>query len=411
MFAATHQLLERLLRERHGHRRPHRSSGRPVRSGAATSRGCRSWRRDALEHCARRATAPTVRCTSSPRRFSPAASGCRRGWAVHGTTGYNFLNELNGLFVDAAQARRMRRVYAQADRAHRGVRRRAVREQAADHGHRDGERAERARRTCSNRISESNRKSRDFTLNSLRDVIIEVVACFPVYRTYVDDARLDAGGPRGRRPRDRARAAAQSGDGIVDLRLLPRGRAAARPRRGRRQPPPSAASGYPPADATEARERLRFAMKLQQYTGPVQAKGLEDTAFYRYNVLLSLNEVGGDPARFGRSVGGVPRIERSCGGATGRSRCWPPSTHDTKLGEDVRARINVLSEMPDEWGREVARWMRLNRGAARRSSTASRRPIATTSTASTRRWSACWPLEADGVEPRRRISSSGCRRT
>ena len=61
--------------------------------------------------------------------------------------------------------------------------------------------------------------------------------------------------------------------------------------------------GYPPADADEARERLRFAMKLQQYTGPVQAKGLEDTAFYRYNLLLSLNEVGGDAERFGRAVG------------------------------------------------------------------------------------------------------------
>ena len=100
-------------------------------------------------------------------------------------------------------------------------------------------------------------------------------------------------------------------------------------------------------------------MKLQQYTGPVQAKGLEDTAFYRYNVLLSLNEVGGDPSRFGRTRRRVPRDHAA-------PRDWPlemlaTATHDTKLGEDVRARINVLSEMPDEWEREVAAWMRINK--------------------------------------------------
>jgi (1->4)-alpha-D-glucan 1-alpha-D-glucosylmutase len=101
-------------------------------------------------------------------------------------------------------------------------------------------------------------------------------------------------------------------------------------------------------------------MKLQQYSGPVQAKGLEDTAFYRYNVLLSLNEVGGDPSRFGRSV------EEFHESNLARAAEWPfemlaTATHDTKMGEDVRARINVLSEMPDEWGREASRWMRLNR--------------------------------------------------
>ena len=90
------------------------------------------------------------------------------------------------------------------------------------------------------------------------------------------------------------------------------------PRRSERR------DGYPPADADEARERLQFAMKLQQYTGPVQAKGLEDTAFYRYNLLLSLNEVGGDPERFGRSVDGVPRGQPASGCATGRSRCSRP---------------------------------------------------------------------------------------
>jgi (1->4)-alpha-D-glucan 1-alpha-D-glucosylmutase len=122
--------------------------------------------------------------------------------------------------------------------------------------------------------------------------------------------------------------------------------------------------GYPPADANEAKARLRFAMKLQQYTGPVQAKGLEDTAFYRYNVLISVNEVGGDLSRIGRSIADFHAANAH------RAAEWPydmltTATHDTKLGEDVRARINIVSEMADEWGREVSRWMRINRAQRR----------------------------------------------
>ncbi len=101
-------------------------------------------------------------------------------------------------------------------------------------------------------------------------------------------------------------------------------------------------------------------MKLQQYTGPVHAKGFEDTSFYRYNVLLSLNEVGGDPERFGRSVAefhdaNLRRLRESPFEMIGTA------SHDTKLGEDVRARLNVLSELPDDWAREAGNWMRLNR--------------------------------------------------
>jgi (1->4)-alpha-D-glucan 1-alpha-D-glucosylmutase len=103
-------------------------------------------------------------------------------------------------------------------------------------------------------------------------------------------------------------------------------------------------------------------MKFQQYTGPLQAKGLEDTAFYRHNVLVSLNEVGGDLSRFGVGAAEFHEMNRA------RREEWPyemlaTSTHDTKLGEDVRARIDVLSEVPEEWGREVSRWMRLARPA------------------------------------------------
>src|SRR5437867_41498 len=100
-------------------------------------------------------------------------------------------------------------------------------------------------------------------------------------------------------------------------------------------------------------------MKFQQYSGPVQAKGLEDTAFYRHNVLASLNEVGGDPQRFGRSPAEFHEQNRR------RLALWPysmlaTSTHDTKRGEDARARLNVLSEIPHEWGAAVWRWSRTN---------------------------------------------------
>src|SRR6185437_11482952 len=109
----------------------------------------------------------------------------------------------------------------------------------------------------------------------------------------------------------------------------------------------------------EFHRQLEFAMKFQQYTGPVQAKGMEDTAFYRYHALVSLNEVGGDPDRFGRAP------ERFHQANLERRREWPlamlaTATHDTKRGEDARARIDVLSEMPEDWDRAVTRWSQLN---------------------------------------------------
>jgi (1->4)-alpha-D-glucan 1-alpha-D-glucosylmutase len=279
-------------------------------------------------------------------------------WAIHGTSGYNFLNDLNGLFVNSAHTRRMRRTYAKL----------TGRAESFDDVLYDSKRLIMVTAMSSelnvlahmlDRIGESNRQSRDFTLDSLRDAIAEVVACFPVYRTYVDE--------RGWTPEDRgvvvqavARARRRNPameSSVFDFLLeviLARDPGEAAERENERR------GGYAPADAQEAQARLRFAMKLQQYTGPVQAKGLEDTAFYRYNLLLSLNEVGGDPERVGR------RVDEFHGACLDRLHQWPfemlaTATHDTKLGEDVRARINVISELPEEWGRHVSRWMRLNR--------------------------------------------------
>jgi (1->4)-alpha-D-glucan 1-alpha-D-glucosylmutase len=276
---------------------------------------------------------------------------------VHGTTGYNYLNDLNGLFVDSSQGRRMRRVYSKLTgrtepfedvlyETKRLIMNTAMASELNVLSH------------MFDRIGESNWKSRDFTLESLRSVIVEVVACFPVYRTYVDSNGWTTADRRVveqavARARRRNPAMESSLFDFIREVVLPRDPADTLPGVERR-------GGYPPASAEEVSSRLRFAMKLQQYTGPVQAKGLEDTAFYRYNVLLTLNEVGGDPARFGRSV------QEFHDANARRAKDWPlemlaTATHDTKLGEDVRARINVLSELPDEWGREVSKWMRVNR--------------------------------------------------
>ena len=284
-------------------------------------------------------------------------------WCVHGTTGYNFLNQVNGLFVDSANARPMRRVYAKL----------TGRTESFDDLLYEAKRLIMDTSLASelnvlahmlNRISESNRKSRDFTLNSLRDALVEVVACFPVYRTYVTNQGWT---PEDRASLERAIVRARRRNPATDPTIFDFFREVVLPRDPEDTPAAGApdrrgTGGYAPADTAEAAARLRFAMRFQQYTAPVQAKGLEDTAFYRYNLLLSLNDVGGDPSRFGAS----PAEFHELNGA--RLADWPyemtaTSTHDTKLGEDVRARIDVLSELPDEWGREVARWMRMNREA------------------------------------------------
>ena len=362
VFDATHELLGRLIREGKVHAvRIDHSDGLfdPARyflmlqQLAARARGA-----GGAPHTEGGSTRPIYVVAE---KILSGAEQLPGEWAVHGTTGYNFLNDLNGLFVDATQARRMRRVYAKLT------------------GHNDSfddvqNASKRLIMTTAmaselnvlahtlNRISESNRKSRDFTLDALRDVITEVVACFPVYRTYVDERGWTAAD---RAVVARAIARARRRNPAMESSLFDFFREVVLPRdvhddKSEAPSGPERRGGYPPADDREARERLRFAMKLQQYTGPVQAKGLEDTSFYRYNVLLSLNEVGGDPSRIGRSV-----EEFHESNAT-RAAVWPyemlaTATHDTKLGEDVRARLNVLSEMPDEWGREVARWTRISK--------------------------------------------------
>jgi len=197
------------------------------------------------------------------------------------------------------------------------------------------------------RISEQHRWSRDFTLFSLQQALAEVIACFPVYRTYIRAAKNTVGDEDRhhilaalRTAKRRNPAMSESiFDFIASVLLL--------------QDP----EGLSVMDRDERRE---FVMRFQQLTGPVMAKGIEDTAFYRVYPLASLNEVGGNPERFGLAVDTFHRHNAE------RLANWPQAllttaTHDTKRGEDVRARLNVLSEIPREWERAVQRWRSMNR--------------------------------------------------
>jgi (1->4)-alpha-D-glucan 1-alpha-D-glucosylmutase len=268
-------------------------------------------------------------------------------WTVAGTTGYDFLGSLNGLFVDRQLSRQMTSLYTRFARADAvmadetyGAKRLIMQVSMASEVNQLGHHLD--------RISEKNRLFRDFTLSTLVRTLREVIAAFPVYRTYVGDdgdeptprdvAYIEQAVVQARR-RNPTVVNASVFDFVRDVLLL-------------RHP-----AG---ADAEERRERRHFAMRFQQTTGPVTAKGVEDTAHYRYNRLVSLNEVGSDPAHYGESAAAfheknARRLER-----------WPDamlatSTHDTKRGEDVRARINVLSEMPQRWAAEVRHWREIAR--------------------------------------------------
>jgi (1->4)-alpha-D-glucan 1-alpha-D-glucosylmutase len=267
-------------------------------------------------------------------------------WTVAGTTGYDFLASVNGLFVDRGTSRRMTSIYTRfsgvgpgmADQSY-AAKRLIMQVSMASEVNQLGQHLD--------RISERNRLFRDFTLPSLVRALREVIAAFPVYRTYVGD---EEGEPtaRDRAYIEQAVAEAKRRNPTVNVSVFDFVRDVLLLRH------PGA------ADQAERAERRHFAMRFQQTTGPVTAKGVEDTAHYRYNRLVSLNEVGSDPARYGESPAAFHEKNAR------RLMRWPEamlatSTHDTKRGEDVRARVNVLSEVPERWGAEVRRWREIAR--------------------------------------------------
>jgi (1->4)-alpha-D-glucan 1-alpha-D-glucosylmutase len=264
-------------------------------------------------------------------------------WPVHGTTGYRFANLLNALFVDTGAETQFDRIY------HAFIRERVDYDSLLNRTKliimRTALAAELS--VLANRlvrIARADRRTRDFTLNSLREALAAVVACFPVYRTYVSESVT----AEDRRYIEWAVAVARRRGSIVGSdvfeflrRVLLREIA---------------------ADDEDLRrgELLDFVMRFQQFTAPVAAKGMEDTAFYRYNRLVSLNEVGGNPRCFGISLSAFHHASLD------RARHWShtmlaASTHDNKRSEDVRARIDALSEFPADWWARLQRWRRINR--------------------------------------------------
>ncbi len=265
-------------------------------------------------------------------------------WPIDGTTGYSFSNLVNGLFVDPGNEQKMDRIYRLFIGEHTDFKelvyqcKKLVMDRSLN-----SELNVMANHLS--RIALADRHTCDFTLKSLRDALTEIVACFPVYRTYVTEQHVSAS--------DRAyineavsRANAKSTavessvyDFIGEILLTSR------------------LEGRP---LYYQRSVNHFAMRFQQYTSALMAKGLEDTSFYRYNRLISLNEVGGDPLRFGITPEEFHRKMEH------EAQRWPnemlaTSTHDSKRSEDVRARIDVLSEMPLAWHRHVRNWRKLNR--------------------------------------------------
>ncbi len=196
-----------------------------------------------------------------------------------------------------------------------------------------------------NRISEQHRRSRDFTLNMLRFALREILVCFPVYRVYASPAGVS---PRDRRFVQLAVALAKRRNPAVDLAVFDFIRDVV-------------LLEHPPGLSEEARrQREEFAGKFQQVTSPIMAKGVEDTAFYVYFPLLSTNEVGCDP----RHAATLPAAfhEHNVDRRLHRPESMlASSTHDSKRSEDVRARLDVLSEIPRDWQVAVNRWSRLNR--------------------------------------------------
>src|SRR5438128_8315699 len=269
----------------------------------------------------------------------------RRDWRVHGTTGYDFANHVTQLLVDSSAETAITKTF------HRFI------GHSVPFGHLlYAKKLQVMKLALANdvdvlgnmldRLSEQNRWYRDFTLEALSRAVRETIACFPVYRTY-----LAPGQPVSDEDRqiiERAIAAAKRRNPGMDESIFNYLREVLLFR-------------FPPnLGAAERAAHTHFVLKFQQATGPIMAKGLEDTVFYIYNRLTGLNEVGGEPQQFGSSV------DAFHGRNIDRQRNWPASllatsTHDTKRSEDVRARIVAISEVPQLWRSSLQRWRVINR--------------------------------------------------
>ena len=267
-------------------------------------------------------------------------------WPVDGTVGYDFANLVNGVLIDYRNERQFTNLY------HRVIEGNVVAERLIYESkklimHRALASEVHVLTDLLSEISSRDRRARDFTYSVLRDAIRETIASFPVYRTYVDEHGNVSERDRryvqqaiARAKRRNETMASAVFDFLQNILLL------------KGEDGGATIYGYS--------QQLYFALKFQQFTGPVMAKGLEDTACYVYTRFISVNEVGGSPAKFGIPVAEFHHANQL------RAEYWPnsmlgTSTHDSKRSEDVRARLDVLSEMPRNWAAHVMKWRRVNR--------------------------------------------------
>jgi (1->4)-alpha-D-glucan 1-alpha-D-glucosylmutase len=262
----------------------------------------------------------------------------RENWPIAGTTGYEFLNRVGGLFIDPRGEEPLTRTYTEftgvSSDFHEMVRERKHQVLRGTLGSDVNRLTAQFMDVC-----ENHRRFRDFTRHQIHQALREVIACFPVYRTYV-------------------RADLQQVDDL-DRRYV--NEAVSEAKKHRPDIPPDLfdfmcsillLEHHGPAEG-------EFVMRFQQFTGPAMAKGVEDTAFYVFNRLTSLNEVGGSPGQFGVTPDAFHKL------MTEAQAKWPvamlaTSTHDTKRSEDVRCRLHLLSEIPGEWSSAVAWWSEHN---------------------------------------------------
>jgi len=264
-------------------------------------------------------------------------------WPVEGTTGYDYLNFLNGLFCALPQRRRFSQIYERFTGLETSWPALMTEKKRLIIGkYMAGDIESLA--YLLKRVSSRDRHAADVTLYGLKRALVEVLAFFPVYRSYVSPGSFSAQ-DQSRLTTAVKRAKEANAGLLLELNYIGRF---------------LLLDFADHATDEEKNSWTDFVMRFQQLTGPLMAKGSEDTALYVYNRLLSLNEVGGAPDRFGASV------EEFHDFSIRRLARWPhamnaTATHDTKRGEDARARINVLSELADEWEANLKAWSRINR--------------------------------------------------
>jgi (1->4)-alpha-D-glucan 1-alpha-D-glucosylmutase len=263
-------------------------------------------------------------------------------WPVEGATGYEFLNYVNGIFCSREQRRAFNQIYQRFTGMETSCGALTVEKKRLIIGkYMAGDIEELA--FLLKGVSSRDRHAADVTLYGLKRALVEALAFFPVYRSYIDCERCTEQDRRWLRLAIERAQNANLGL-LLELNFIKR----------------FLLLEFDDQSDEKKKYWKHFVMRFQQLTGPLMAKGLEDTTHYVFNRLLSLNEVGGDPDRFGVSLDEFHKFLQR------RQENWPhamnaSSTHDSKRGEDARARINVLSELPDEWERQLRAWSKINR--------------------------------------------------